>query len=309
MLSRDAEHLYWLSRYVERVENTARLINVNSELMLDFPGDKTLGWQSIIETLDNLDIYQRRYMTFKEANVINFLCYEEANPNSIKNSLIKAAYNVKETRDYLPQSATEQVNNLLNEFNRGTLKARRGQPKDLYKLIEGSQRFFGIINDNFSTGLVFEFIRLGRYIERVDMISRTLDTLCVSKKNSQTHDFSTLEWASMLRNLSAQGAYREESKGEIERGSVLRFLFKNKGFPRSLNTCLREIDKCVAVLPNNSLLKEEVYKVIERIMSSIVEGYDDVKLHNFLETFKVRFLILTKEYIKAGFTCMLNLSS
>ena len=227
MLSRDAEHLYWLSRYVERVENTARLINVNSELMLDFPGDKTLGWQSIIETLDNLDIYQRRYMTFKEANVINFLCYEEANPNSIKNSLIKAAYNVKETRDYLPQSATEQVNNLLNEFNRGTLKARRGQPKDMYKLIEGSQRFFGIINDNFSTGLVFEFIRLGRYIERVDMISRTLDTLCVSKKNSQTHDFSTLEWASMLRNLSAQGAYREESKGEIERGSVLRFLFKN----------------------------------------------------------------------------------
>ena len=155
MLSRDAEHLYWLSRYVERVENTARLINVNSELMLDFPGDKTLGWQSIIETLDNLDIYQRRYMTFKEANVINFLCYEEANPNSIKNSLVKAAYNAKETRYYLPQSATEQVNNLLNEFNRGTLKARRGQPKDLYKLIEGSQRFFGIINDNFSTGLVF----------------------------------------------------------------------------------------------------------------------------------------------------------
>ena len=71
MLSRDAEHLYWLTRYVERVENTARLINVNSELMLDFPGDKTLGWQSIIETLDNVDIYQRRYMTFKEANVIN----------------------------------------------------------------------------------------------------------------------------------------------------------------------------------------------------------------------------------------------
>ena len=62
MLSRDAEHLYWLSRYVERVENTARLINVNSELMLDFPGDKTLGWQSIIETLDNLDIYQRIFI-------------------------------------------------------------------------------------------------------------------------------------------------------------------------------------------------------------------------------------------------------
>ena len=113
MLSRDAEHLYWLSRYVERVENTARLVNVNSELMLDFPGDKTLGWQSIIGTLDNLDIYSRKYVTFKETNVINFISFEDANPSSINNCLIKAAYNVKETRDYLPASSIEQIHNLF----------------------------------------------------------------------------------------------------------------------------------------------------------------------------------------------------
>ena len=301
MLSRDAEHLYWLSRYVERVENTARLINVNSELMLDFPGDKTLGWKSIIETLDTLDIYQRRYITFKESNVINFLSQEKDNPNSIKNCLIKAAYNVKETRDCLPQSSTEQINNLLNEFNKNISKSDRVKPKDMYRLIEGSQRFFGIINDNFSTGSVFEFIRLGRYIERVDMISRTLDTLCVSKKNFQTHDFSTLEWASMLRNLSAQGAYREEAKGEIERGNVLKFLFKNKGFPRSIYNCLLEIDKCVAVLPNNRLLKEEVIKVIERIMSSRVENYDDDKLHDFLSYIQSKIFNLDTRIHKSWF--------
>ena len=123
-----------------------------------------------------------------------------------------------------------------------------------------------------------------------------------STRHSQSsHDFSTLEWASMLRNLSAQGAYREESKGEIERGSVLRFLFKNKGFPRSLNTCLREIDKCVAVLPNNNLLKEEVYKVIERIMSSRVENYDDDKLHTFLDNLQGKISNLDQRIHKSWF--------
>ena len=133
------------------------------------------------------------------------------------------------------------------------------------------------------------------------MISRILDTLCVSKKNSQTHDFSTLEWASMLRNLSAQGAYRDEAKGEIERGSVLKFLFKNKGFPRSINNCLIEIDKSVAVLPNNRLLKEEVSKVIEKIMSSRVENYDDDKLHDFLDNLQNKIFNLDSRIHKSWF--------
>ena len=146
MLSRDAEHLYWLSRYVERVENTARLVNVNSELMLDFPGDKSLGWQSIIGALDNLDIYSRRYITFKEANVINFIAFEQANPSSINNCLIKAAYNIKETRDYLPASSIEQIHNLLNQFKNIKDKKKKLSSVDLNRLTEGSQRFFGIIN-------------------------------------------------------------------------------------------------------------------------------------------------------------------
>ena len=97
MLSRDAEHLYWLSRYVERVENTARLVNVNSELMLDFPGDKTLGWKSIVGTLDNYDIYSRKYVTFKETNVLNFIAFEQANPSSINNCLVTFEINSKKT--------------------------------------------------------------------------------------------------------------------------------------------------------------------------------------------------------------------
>ncbi len=301
MLSRDAEHLYWLSRYVERVENTARLVNVNSELMLDFPGDKSLGWQSIIGALDNLDIYSRRYITFKEANVINFIAFEQANPSSINNCLIKAAYNIKETRDYLPASSIEQIHNLLNQFKNIKDKKKKLSSADLHRLTEGSQRFFGIINDNFSTGYPFEFIRMGRFMERADMISRILDTLCLSAKLNQTHDFETLEWASMLRNLSAQEAYREESKGEIERGSVLKFLIQNKGFPRSITTCLGQIENCVSLLPNNKLMKNEIIKTLNKSFVKNIERYDDSQLHNFLQDLQIRLCNLDQRIHRSWF--------
>ena len=301
MLSRDAEHLYWLSRYVERVENTARLVNVNSELMLDFPGDKTLGWQSIIGTLDNLDLYSRKYVTFKENNVINFISFEDANPSSINNCLIKAAYNVKETRDYLPASSIEQIHNLLNDFKVIRNKKKKVSSANLYKLIEGSQRFFGIINDNFSIGYPFEFIRMGRYMERADMISRILDTLCLSASLNQMHDFKTLEWASMLRNLSAQEAFREESKGEIERGSVLKFLIQNKGFPRSISKCLEQIEDCVSSLPNNVFMKDEIKKTINKNFVAHIDKYDDDKLHIFLQELQKRLIKLDERIHKSWF--------
>ena len=73
MLSRDAEHLYWLARYIERAENTARMINVNVEMMLDFPVDDTLGWESIIESMDSKKDFHKIYSNFEESNFINFL--------------------------------------------------------------------------------------------------------------------------------------------------------------------------------------------------------------------------------------------
>ena len=75
MLSRDAEHLYWLARYIERAENTARMINVNVEMMLDFPVDETLGWESIIESMDSKKDFLKIYSNYDESNVIYFLRY------------------------------------------------------------------------------------------------------------------------------------------------------------------------------------------------------------------------------------------
>ena len=240
MLSRDAEHLYWLTRYVERIENTARMINVHSELMLDFPGDQSLGWKPIIETMDSKKFFKKRYSEYSEISAVKFLGDDKENVNSIISSLDMARYNARAIKDDLPRSATEQLNNLFNEFKTGMASSsnRRKRASYIYNVISGSQRFFGIISDNFSRGYAFEFMRLGRFIERIDMISRIIDSLCIMQSKEQTHDFPTLEWVSMLRTLSAHESFRKEVRGEIERGDVINFLLKNENFPRSIYRCL-----------------------------------------------------------------------
>ena len=119
MLSRDAEHLYWLTRYVERLENTARMINVHSELMLDFPGDKSLGWKPIIKTMDSEKFFQKKYSEYSEISAVKFLGDDKENENSIISSLEMARYNARAIKDDLPRSATEQLNNIFNEYSGG----------------------------------------------------------------------------------------------------------------------------------------------------------------------------------------------
>ena len=105
MLSRDAEHLYWLARYIERAENTGRLINVNVEMMLDYPIDDSLGWEPILEAMDSKKDYLNDHKYYEESNVIHYLSRERNNPNSIASCLHNASYTVSYTHLTLPTKA------------------------------------------------------------------------------------------------------------------------------------------------------------------------------------------------------------
>lgn len=303
MLSRDAEHLYWLTRYVERLENIARMINVHSELMLDFPGDKSLGWKPIIKTMDSEKLFQNKYSEYSEISAVKFLGDDKENENSIISSLEMARYNARAIKDDLPRSATEQLNNLFNEFSGGmsSSSSRRKRASYIYNVISGTQRFFGIISDNFSRGYAFEFMRLGRFVERIDMNSRIIDSLCINKSNEQTHDFHTLEWVSMLRTLSAHESFRKEIRGEIERGDVINFLLKNENFPRSIYRCLTITEKSLSALPKNNDVLEVIKKLNHRVFSARLNGYDDKQLHNFLDYLQRRIHLLDEKIHKNYF--------
>ena len=285
MLSRSAKHLYWLSRYVERTENIARMIDVNLELILDFPDDHSLNWKPLIDTLDINDLYERKYKNYNETNVLNFLFEDKKNLSSLKNCLVMSKYNIETIKDDLPKSANISLNHLYEHIidNKISKVHKRKKLQYITNIVSMTQNFFGSINDNLSRGYEFEFIRLGRFVERTDMISRIIDCLCVSKSSKQTHDFSTMEWISMLTTLSAQDAFRKEAKGEANRGEVITFLLKNDSFPRSVFRSLITIELCLQNLPRNKKLLQMISRLISSSERSKLYNFDDKRLHLYLD--------------------------
>ena len=285
MLSRSAKHLYWLSRYVERTENIARMIDVNLELILDFPDDHSLNWKPLIDTLDINDLYESKYKNYNETNVLNFLFEDKKNLSSLKNCLVMSKYNIETIKDDLPKSANISLNHLYEHIidNKISKVHKRKKLQYITNIVSMTQNFFGSINDNLSRGYEFEFIRLGRFVERTDMISRIIDCLCVSKSSKQTHDFSTMEWISMLTTLSAQDAFRKEAKGEANRGEVITFLLKNDSFPRSVFRSLITIELCLQNLPRNKKLLQMISRLISSSERSKLYNFDDKRLHLYLD--------------------------
>ena len=285
MLSRSAKHLYWLSRYVERTENIARMIDVNLELILDFPDDDSLNWKPLIDTLDINDLFESKYKNYNETNVLNFLFEDKKNSSSLKNCLVMSKYNIETIKDDLPKSANISLNHLYEHIidNKISKVHKRKKLQYITNIVSMTQNFFGSINDNLSRGYEFEFIRLGRFVERTDMISRIIDCLCVSKSSKQTHDFSTMEWISMLTTLSAQDAFRKEAKGEANRGEVITFLLKNDSFPRSVFRSLITIELCLQNLPRNKKLLQMISRLISSSERSKLYNFDDKRLHLYLD--------------------------
>tara|TARA_A100001234_G_scaffold53704_1_gene45772 strand:+ start:177 stop:1088 length:912 start_codon:yes stop_codon:yes gene_type:complete len=285
MLSRSAKHLYWLARYIERCENIARMVDVNLELILDFPIDHSLNWKSLIDTLDINYIFEKKYQKYNEENVINFLFEGRTNYSSMQNCLNMAKFNIENVRDDLPKTSSIALNHLHDHLHNESISKihKRKILPHVTETINLTQEFFSSINDNLSRGYEFEFIRLGRFLERVDMISRIIDCLCITKSEKQTYDFSSMEWISLLSILSAQDAFRKISKGEVDRGEVINFLLKNDSFPRSLTRCLSILRLCLESLPNNEKIILKIRSLRLRFDESTFDQFNDDKLHVFLD--------------------------
>ena len=294
MLSRDAEHFYWLSRYVERAENTARILNVNVELMLDFPGDKSSMWKPLIEITGMEKVFIEKYQEFDEINSVKFLSDDKENPNSILSSLIMAQYNARPIRNNLPRSSAEQLNLILKDFihDMASTKSRSRRTNYIYEVISKSQLFFGIISDNFLRGTEYQFIKLGRFIERADMISRIIDQQCLRDTSTLGENFPTLQWASILRSMSAYESYRMFSQGDISQKEVLNFLIKNKDYGRSISSCLYNVENSINNLPRNAPIKSEIKNLHNRIQKARLEKYSDMKIHDFIDLLQRKLLLI-----------------
>lgn len=296
MLSRVAENLYWMARYVERAEDTARLLRVTRHLMLDFPGRATLGWSSLITITGDETLFDGRYPERDEANVLAFLCQDRQFGGSILSSLSNARENMRTTREVMPREIWEEINQLyLNvsaELASGT--AMRRLDEFLKLVIRGCQTIIGLIEGSLSRTPSRQFCAIGRHLERADMTTRIVDVRSgnlLPRAPGDLTPFENLQWMSVLKSLSAHQMYRQSMRSRVRGPDVVQFILRDPLFPRSVFCCLRELHGVMTELPRS----ERACAIVAGLRDSLLAADGNHlarvpdELHRFVDLLQIGF--------------------
>ena len=265
LLSSVAEHIYWMSRYIERAENTARIILFHNNLMLDMPRRIPIGWEPLVYIMGAMETFREHYDDASERNVVRFLVSNKSNPSCITCSLGQARENLRTIRAIVPRAAWETLNDLY-EFtlkNSTTGINRRGRYAYMKRVIDSCQLLAGKLSGTMNHDMTYEFLRIGRFMERADMTSRVIDvraTNLLPKLTDELKPFDDIQWKSVLDLLMAYQMYRRRVHVGVRGREVLRFLLQEEDFPRSIHFCLAEVSHCLHRLPGN----ESVLRVLGR---------------------------------------------
>lgn len=292
MLSRVAENIYWLSRYVERAENTARLVRVSSHLELDTPRGIAPGWLPLVEIAGLHDEFFSVEREPNERNIVRFLIGDANNPGSIISSLAMARENCRTVREVVPRSAWERLNELYLFARENTQSGLTKGGRDAYLegIIAGSQGITGLLGSVMYRDAAWHFARLGRNLERADMTTRIIDarsTDLFPDDLPESRSLDTLQWISVLRSLSGYQAYRRHVAMRVSRSDVLGFLFHDSIFPRAVLHCVNAVDESLGELENTGLPMRRTHTMQRRLRRTKVDELDQASLHAFIDELQV----------------------
>ncbi len=293
MLSRSAERLYWLARYLERTENTARLLSVYMNLMFDMPMGVEVSWRNLLTIFGAERAFLKLYEIPNEQNTMSFLLTDTANPGSLFSCLNAARENIRTSRELMPDEAWQQVNEmyLFAKNNVETAANRRGRVLILNEIMRGCQCFTGFLSGAMSHDDALRFIRLGRSIERADMTTRILDIASVilaDDRSDKTRQYENAMWMNVLKSLSALLMYRKHGRHRIRSGDVLDYLLKDPDFPRSVVHCINEVEAYIKRLPRSEVLTDNLATLLSSLMATDIYHITPVQLHKLLDDIQVR---------------------
>jgi uncharacterized alpha-E superfamily protein len=238
MLSRVADSVYWMSRYVERAENVARFISVNLHLSLDFATETQQQWEPLVVTTGDNVAFHERYDIASKRNVIRFLTLDRDNPNSILSCLFAARENARTIREVLSSEMWEHINRFFLMIKEGSgLEAILDNADEYFEQVRlWGQHFVGVTDATMTHGEAWHFCQLGRSIERADKTSRILDVkyfILLPTPNYIGTPLDDIQWSALLRSASALEMYRQRH-GRIVPHGVVEFLVLDREFPRAI---------------------------------------------------------------------------
>ncbi len=307
MLSRVGDNIYWFGRYLQRTENSARLVNVNSLLLLDLPRNVTFGWKPLIEIAGAEALFKQHYDDFSETNVVRFLTLDERNPGSVLSSLHSAREILRTVRDATPREVWERLNDLhyfvADKGEKSLSRSKRGE--FLNRVIEGALLVYGVLTSNMSRDVGFQFLRIGTNIEQADMTTRIIDvrttSLIQAGAAAELAPFQNIQWMSVLRSLTAYQMYRRHVRQRVTGAHVLRFLLQNREFPRSVNFALGMIGSTLPYLPQNRGVERTLWRVRALVQDANIEKLLDSGLHELIDEIQIGLGDLHEAFKQAYF--------
>jgi len=292
MLSRVAERVYWMGRYLERVENAARLAAVYSELMLDLPPDTGLDWSVALQILGMEEAWQN---SATEESELSFLLLDPDNLASVINGVSFARENARTTRDIVPSEAWNAINGLhIYATKKLPELAKRPGYSVPSGIVSRCHEISGILQGTMSHGPAYHFIRLGRSLERADMTSRIIDVaaaILLTERDELSIYDSTI-WRAVLRALSAYQMYRQYVRRQILGKDVVDFLLWDPAFPRSVIHSVASVEDSLEKLPGHERAESQRASLQQHLQSLDTKEADYEDLHRFIDDLQLNLAAL-----------------
>jgi uncharacterized alpha-E superfamily protein len=294
MLSRVANSIYWMSRYLERADNVARFIDVNFHLMLDLSLDKDqTQWYPIIATSGDDEDFSKRYKTADEQSVVKFLTFDDKNPNSILQSIYRARENARTVREIIPVEMWEKINEL---YHLTQTHSRKRSLSDLYgyytQVRQAGHLFTGLMYNTMSRYSGWQFAHLGQMLERADKTARLLDVkYFILNPSAWVIDdrVDAVQWGAVLKSVNALEMYRQQFH-TINYKDVTKFLLFSQAFPRSVVHCLDSASHALATLNDGegkaNKAAKEMAILTETMYNSDAGHIIATGLHEFIDVFQ-----------------------
>lgn len=254
MLARDADSMYWMSRYVERAEHVARLLLVNTNLLVDVgdlaPALEERQWQSVL-TIMHLNPIPLDDDAPIAPQISKYMMFDRENPNSIYNCISRARDNARGIREHISAEMWEELNTLYWYIRSDEAIARFDEsPEELYRqVMTGSMLFEGLTDQTLAHDQRWQFAQLAKYLERIDVTARIIETKFVILRGAEATletPLRNIHWMAVLRSCCSIEHYRRMFVGDMDPLNVAAFLILQRNFPRSIRYCVAKAHEAIA---------------------------------------------------------------
>lgn len=297
MLSRVANSIYWMSRYVERAESLARFIDVTHHMSLDLPPGSDQQWGALVSTSGDHEYFEKHYGEPTRENVLQFLTFDRDYSGSILRCVEAARENARSVRESISSEMWEQLNQFYITVRDTATAGPLQSPNEFFQYIKDSSHLFvGITVTTFSQGEAWHFARLGRILERADKTSRILDvkyfTLLPRVQDVGT-PIDDLQWSAVLRSVSGFEMFRKRHHG-ITPKRVVGFLVLDRLFPRAIMHCLDVAYNSLHVISGSpegtfwNVADKRLGKLRNELAYSTVDEIIAIGLHEYLDSLQTQ---------------------